>query len=453
MRHPLIDRLEEVGYVVALRRHAWSEVLVRGFGEVWIGHGTDEAEALRHAVRQMCPSRLAEQALGPVGFGAERSGGATARPPLARKEDGEFPSPERSIEALETLSERIRDLRPELAACSAERQRLCMLAWICEARAAAELHPEDGAIREWVTGISRTLTDIGKAYWPGSVTALQLHIQPRELPRHLLGGTASTWSEAAEMAERALRTAESGAGASGRDAFGYADGAHLDPPPEAPEGLLHRLVAELEAEHGSLERGAEPEHGRDRVPDPNRFRGWVRQVRWLRRSAVDVDTWARAMGRLRWWSHRRAQLPTLELDADFAPDRPWAEHVPEVSPGTGRPPPLRPEARAALEGRRLLFVGHRRDPELMALLQREVSDLRVDFRLAEAGFLRQLQSNLGEGGYAWVAGALGLQDKVGDSTLAAACRDHDVPYLRVHFNDPNRVLEGLSRGLTSATPS
>src|SRR5439155_20889535 len=164
----------------------------------------------------------------------------------------------RALEELDTLTERIRDSREELGLCSPERQRLAMLAWICEARAHTDTFPEDTRIRDRVGSISRQLTEIGKTFWPGSVTALQLQMEPRDLPRHLLGGTATTWRRAAELAEQALRNKEHEDERRGYDAYGWADARLTLPRPAHPERLLEEMVVAVEKLSGSLETQAAP---------------------------------------------------------------------------------------------------------------------------------------------------------------------------------------------------
>lgn len=234
--------------------------------------------------------------------------------------------PEKSVEALDVLTDRIRDSREELGMCAPERQRLAMLAWICEARSHADAFPEDLRIRDRVGAISRQLTDVGKTFWPGSVTALQLHMQPRDLPRHLLGGTASTWYRAAELAEAALRAKELEDERRGCDAYGWADQKQLHPRPGDPEKMLEEVVSEVERMSGRLSTHAAPTDQNAR-PDAVQFLRWVRALRWLRGTDVDPERWARLAGRLRWWAFRREPAlggPSRELEASFAPPQSWA---------------------------------------------------------------------------------------------------------------------------------
>lgn len=242
--------------------------------------------------------------------------------------------PDKSLEALDILMDRIRDSREELGLCSPDRQRLAMLAWICEARSHTDAFPDDLRIRDRVGAISRQLTEIGKTYWPGSVTALQLHMQPRDLPRHLLGGTATTWHRAAELAEQSLRMKELEDERRGYDTYGWADAKQLSPRPQDPRRLLEQMAGEVERLSGTLSTHAAPADQAVR-PDGAQFTRWVRQLRWLRTTEVDPEQWARIAGRLRWWSFRREPAlasASRELEAGFAPSQSWASllgHDPE----------------------------------------------------------------------------------------------------------------------------
>ncbi|MBI4815510.1 MAG: hypothetical protein HY791_04600 [Deltaproteobacteria bacterium] len=231
-----------------------------------------------------------------------------------------------SLEELDILFDRIRDHREELGLTSPERQRMAILAWISEARSHADAFPDDLRIRDRVGAISRALTEIGKTFWPGSVTALQLHMQPRELPRHLLGGVATTWHRAAELAETALRNRELEDERRGYDAYGWADSTRLAPQPLLADRLLEAVIAEVESFSGPLEIQAGPSDPMSR-PEPSQFQRWVRLSRWLRGSDANPDRWARLVGRLRWWAFRRdpALNPIArELEPSYSPSSPWA---------------------------------------------------------------------------------------------------------------------------------
>jgi hypothetical protein len=249
--------------------------------------------------------------------------------PVGEVDSRVFGDVERSLEALDVLMDRVRDAREELGSSAPERQRLAMLSWICEARSHADAFPDDVRVRDRVGAISRQLTDFGKTFWPGSVTALQLHMQPRDLPRHLIGGTATSWYRAAELAEAALRQKELEDERKGYDAYGFADAKMLAPRPAQPARLMMELVDEIEALSGRLSTYAQPAEASAR-PEPDVFARWVRMLRWLRGSDVDLDAWARVAGRLRWWAFRRdpqLQAAARELEATFSPQQPWAQLI------------------------------------------------------------------------------------------------------------------------------
>jgi hypothetical protein len=241
-------------------------------------------------------------------------------------EDKQITNPEEALEELDILMDRIRDTRQELGLCAPDRQRLAMLAWICLGRSHTDAFPDDLRIRDRVSGISRQLTEIGKTFWPGSVTALQLHMQPRDLPRHLLGGIASTWRRAAELAEQSLRTKELEDQHRGYDIYGWADMPFEGQHPANPDKELEDLESEMVHVSGSLDLQAAPSDSSAR-PDGVTFQRWVRQWRWLRQAGVDPERWARIGGRLRWWSFRREpalHTGSRELEPSFVPPNPWS---------------------------------------------------------------------------------------------------------------------------------
>ena len=241
-------------------------------------------------------------------------------------DESQISDPEEALDDLDILMDRIRDTRQELGLCAPDRQRLAMLAWICLGRSHTDAFPDDLRIRDRVSSISRQLTEIGKTFWPGSVTALQLHMQPRDLPRHLLGGVASTWRRAAELAEQSLRGKELEDQQRGYDIYGWADVPHTGSFPNNPDKELDDLEAEIVRLSGSLELQAAPMDNSVR-PDGVTFQRWVRRLRWLRQSGGDPERWARMAGRLRWWSFRRE--PALhngarELEPNYVPTTSWA---------------------------------------------------------------------------------------------------------------------------------
>jgi hypothetical protein len=451
--------LEDAGYRVEVRREQWTEVLVQGHGETWLGAGHDESSALEHALRQMCPSELARRALTPSSPAprvleqtAEVRTELSRPPPLVRREEPGLRTREQSLAELQVLKSRVRDSREVLAQCSAERQRLAMMAWICEARGHTEAFPEDAAIKDEVAAISRTLTDFGKAYWPGSVTALQLHMQPRDLPRHMLGGSAPTWRRAAELAEHALAQQVAADAARGWDAYGYADADRASPRPADPDRWLADLVQSLEAAGGPLDRGAEPSLNADETPRLEDFTRWVRIARWLRLATAEIEPWARIIGRLRWYASRRRtalQVGADELEASFRPDRAWAKVLgAEDAAGTGAAAAADPVADDALadrwKGKRLVLVGSRRDPEVQRSLSRALPGSELEWRVAEPRLLPEIVPLIESRRFDAVLAALGLQASASDHALATACGRADVPYLRVHHGEVRACLRALS---------
>lgn len=465
---PFRSLLERAGYDISFRRDRWVECLLLRGRESWLGRGSDESVALEAALRRACPSQLAWELLERAASeGARESPAARAAqsitprakaPPLAsRHRLPPAPDLPTALDDLTILLDRIRESRTELGLCAPERQRLAILAWICEARAHTDHFPESVRIREEVAGISRQLGELGKCFWPGSVTALQLGMQPKDLPRHVLGGAASTWTRAAELAAEALVDLEHQDDRRGLDPYGWADRAFVSPAPARPREELDRLVENVEALAGPLERSAEPRDPSAR-PRPETCVDWVRSLRWLRATEIDPDRWARVAGRLRWWASRKdsgLEEAGRELDPAYKPTAAWAERVPNGAPlgeasdgdrALSAPIPLE------VQDKRVAFVSPRRDPGLLARLESVLGFRALDFALAEMGRVEALAEEIRRGQYEIVLAGLGFQDAAHDQVLARACRGAGVGYLRVHRGQPGACLRALSRELSHPGP-
>lgn len=472
------------GYRLLIREHDWVECLIASPTEAYEGLGLDREAALEAALSRCFPSRIARELFDvAVSAAARHVTPLTPRPEveppapvdpapmpmpdrtpqrvppasparaaiLARPRDEVRRSPDRTraIEELSILTERIEESRPELAWSTAPRQRLAILAWICEARSHTDVFPEDVEIRESVARVSRQLTEIGKAFWPGSVTALQLQMQPSDLPRHLLGGSPATWARAAELAERALASLEHSDERRGLDAYGWGDATLLSPEPTSPTDILDRLVDAVETSWGPLDRFAEPRNPDD-LPVPGVYQQWVRELRWIRVQDVDPDQWARVMGRLRWWACRRngpVQAEGRELEPSFRPERPWSSLLQqEGRPGEkALPATLVEQARHKFDGKRLLVISNRRDPEAQDRLTEALPGTVLQWRFAEPEFLEAIPRTLAEGGFDAVVGAVGLQSPTVDLALARGCRAASVPYARANRGQPSACLRALAR--------
>lgn len=464
--------LAAAGYELRYREDGWVECLMLGDGESFVGQGRCRDSALMAAVERACPSTLARRALfeligkkspaprieepaEPKPSPPPRAKEVRGPPPLVPKEAPARPDLARALEDLTILDERIRESKDELALVSPERQRLAILCWICEARAHTDLFPNEARIREQVACISRKLTEVGKAYWPGSVTALQLQMSPRELPRPLLGGTASTWGRAAELAERALSTLEHGDERRGFDAYGWADAGKIDPVPADPTALLGTLIAEVEAQGGGLERSAEARDAEVR-PTPEQFLRWVRLLRWLRVTPIDPDRWGKVAGRLRWWASKkdpRLVAAARELDPGFAPVAPWASAFAEVATApccqVALPSTLLADVRRKLEGRRVFLATFRRDPELLGRLQQALVGAHLEWQVIEPARVEALTRTLVEGRFDAVLGALGLQAQTLDLALSRTCRSAGLAYVRVNWGRPLVCVRGLAAKLST----
>ena len=453
--------LAAYGYTVTYSRREWVECWLRSDVDHWLGRGRTEEEALEQALKQACPSALA-QALLERARGAESPRIAIATPtmetgsgpPLVRPAPAP-PPPDFSsaLEALACLSDRIRDAREELGLAAPDRMRLAILAWICEARAQTDHFQDNARIRDEVAAISRQLTEIGKAFWPGSVTALQLNMQPSELPRSVLGAPATTWGRAADLAERVLAQHEASERERGADMYGWADQAALDPVPGDPAAVLDALQGDVEAVGGPLERFAEPRDSGAR-PDAAQFLRWTQTLRWLRNTNASPDRWARLAGRLRWWAARRGSAlvgPSRQLDPAYVPRRSWAAELGRESDAQTRDPEawangeVSHRLQAHYRDQAVVLVSARRDPIELERLQKLLGTSDVTWSLPEARRLDALVDEIVQGRYQVVLGGLGFQASGPDRVLAAASRNADATYVRAHRGSARACVRGLLR--------
>ena len=464
MADSAVEFLAAYGYAVTYSRREWVECWLRHESDQWLGRGRSEADALEHALQQACPSALARALLerarssevarpAPI---PEPPPFVPSGPPLVRPNPAPPPVDfNAALDALSCLSDRIRDAREELGLAAPDRMRLAILAWICEARAHTDNFADNPRIRDEVAAISRQLTELGKAFWPGSVTALQLNMQPGDLPRSVLGASATTWGRAADLAERALAQHEASERERGADAYGWSDHFALDPVPLEPNVVLDELQAEVESFGGALERFAEPRDSSAR-PDAAQFLRWTQTLRWLRNTEVSPDRWARLAGRLRWWSARRGSAlvgPARQLDPSYAPRRSWAAELGRESDSRARDPDSwtndasADAVRDAYRDHVTVLVSPRRDPVEIDRLKKVLGGQDVRWSLAESRRLDTLTDEIAKGHYQLVLGGLGFQASGADRSLAAAARSGDAIYVRAHRGTARSCVRGLARRL------
>lgn len=460
----MTEFLAAYGYSVHYARQEWVECWLRHDADQWLGRGRSEEEALRDALNQACPSALAQALLEKARLAQPpraapitvKVGDATGGPPLVRPAPAP-PPPDFSsaLEALDCLSERIRDARDELGLSAPDRMRLAILAWICEARAHTDHFQDNPRIRDEVAAISRQLTELGKAFWPGSVTALQLNMQPADLPRNILGAPATTWGRAADLAERVLAQHEASESERAADPYGWSDYDALDPVPADPNAVLDDLQADVEAVGGPLERFAEPRDPGAR-PDAAQFLRWTQTLRWLRNSEVAPDRWARLAGRLRWWAARRGSAlvgPSRQMDPSYAPRRSWAAELGRESEARARDPDawvngsVAEQVRSAHRGQSIVVVSARRDPVELERLRTITEAEDVVWALSEQRRLDTLSEEIVQGRYQLVLGGLGFQASGPDRLLAAAARSAQAIYVRAHRGSARSCVRGLVRRL------
>jgi hypothetical protein len=250
-----------------------------------------------------------------------------------------------ALSALSSLTQTINALLPEVAWMAPEQVRLQLTSWIAQARSlqAATLHA-DKVVRE-VRALAGLLGGVSKRWWPGNVSALQLHTQPRQAAMKFglkLSGPP-TWDAVAECIEVILEDEEDG----------WADGGCLEPRPLGVDDAFYRLICDLEALLGPL-RDKANDAVLDRMGDPAAGKAlveWAMRLRWMRGVAPSGDRWATAMGRLRWAAQRSPEARrhlAVWLDPSTVPrEGSWAKALGEDPEKRVRERQLREVLRAA----------------------------------------------------------------------------------------------------------
>lgn len=365
--------LSVMGYAVRQRAHEWCECLIEGFGEAWVGHGSDPATALSQAVSRMLPSRLGLalldtrlQAMDTPDAAPEDADADTCAPvevpepmpvvdeaPDVSEDALPFEPPRilsRPAAAAPTtpatpvrigpvlavgpsLGERLAAIAIEVeeavaldfALLAPELMRLQMLAWVAAARDLQD-RAGDAEAEAATRALVQRLTRHGKRYWPGNVTALRQSVTPMIAGRESgFAQVCHSWQDVAEAAEARIEVLRRG-----RDEYGWADAGALPPPPASPESRLGDVRASLVTILGRPEAPGTEFEARVRGLSRAALTALVqaaRMLRWLR-GTVEPDAWGVLMGRLR----RAAQVSrdaTLNeaLNPTFTPTKSWALHL------------------------------------------------------------------------------------------------------------------------------
>ncbi|MCP4873137.1 MAG: hypothetical protein GY898_30965 [Proteobacteria bacterium] len=223
-------------------------------------------------------------------------------------------TPGEALEGLANLRAVIDDLMPEVAWMAPRLVRLQLTAWLARARALQEASWHHHAVEQEVRRLAGRLGGVTKRWWPGNVTALQLHTAPEQVSKNLgLGlGSRPDWDDVADAIENVLDETNEG----------WADDSALEPRPVSVDAAFDRITTNLEALLGPLDR--EPGHGAlahiDDTETRKALQEWARRLRWMRGVAPSGERWARAMGHLR-WVLQHAPKTRRYLDAALDPDR------------------------------------------------------------------------------------------------------------------------------------
>ncbi|CAN5161018.1 hypothetical protein BH09MYX1_BH09MYX1_07190 [soil metagenome] len=233
---------------------------------------------------------------------------------------------------LERLSAELDATIEDLGMLSTKRQRLAILRFLARARAIQEMTPTPEA-RGQVTHIARTLSACAGRWWPGSILALRLDATPADVAKSIeVDSTSATWASIAVFAEAGLAEAIREGALRGLDADGWADASRLDPSPKDPARLLDDVTTAIEAYAGPL--SASPRRS-EKQPGSGSILQWAHALRWLRSTVPDRETWAAAMGRLRYFTSAKNARPSPEalaaIDPEIDPGRPWASFFESVA--------------------------------------------------------------------------------------------------------------------------
>lgn len=274
---------------------------------------------------------------GDLGGGAKTATLTPALPPGV----GVLPSAaevDDAVDELSLLERRIIDAQPEVALMSAELQRLHFLVWICRARAVQFRLSDDLRVERAAGNIARILGSLGKRWWPGNVSALQMRATPLDAGAELGlagGGHLHDWVEAADRAEELLAARLDGVADGRCDDYGWVDQSALTPAPNDIAGLMRESVATVERVLGSLSRAPLPGKRTQLLAGSGEALAELlpaaRALRWLRGHDPDPELWAAAIGRLRWLCSqlRWEQAGPLRelLDAEYRPPMGWAQSL------------------------------------------------------------------------------------------------------------------------------
>ena len=374
--------LRSLGYEILFRADGWTECLVVGHGERWLGRGTDNMSAIQDIERQMFPSFAASAArtrvtitlpsfsCDPVSeantesvvmkeppeevgdpetqietpapeemetgerVSTEETVSTEEGPPAAQMSDTYVsPQPDEpdvpdltkdeALEIVTALDDEITDGIDDMAVMTTMHQRLHIAAWIFRGRAVQEKFPRDSQIEEAVHQIAVRLTGICKVYWPGSVRALQVYTTPTQALEGLVrtSKTPLKWAESAEILEVYLEDLE---GRSNRDDFGWRDGAQCRPDAPDPDAVLSEAVHKITLVVGAI---GEPLDDKQRkIPGDHVLSELETLVmaahllRWVRRSCSDHQLWGKAMGALRWASRQPRDRGSMRALQDVLSD-------------------------------------------------------------------------------------------------------------------------------------
>ncbi len=247
-------------------------------------------------------------------------------------DDAPPPAPWRTLRTLPEFREFIADTAelidiaaPQLALLPPQTLLVQLVVWLARVRAVQLDLASDEAFQLANREVIHRLRCLVGELWPGRLDALRHHTYPSKL-RGILGQTPSSWTEAADLAERLLE----------EGLPGWADHAD-DHAPAQPDALVAEAMARLDDLLGADARPNHPGCRRaidEVVCSPDLFDALTtvaRRLRWARPYVLDGAAWGRQFGRLRWVLERhlpqRPQGLVAALDPQYGPLRSWAHEL------------------------------------------------------------------------------------------------------------------------------
>lgn len=227
---------------------------------------------------------------------------------------------------LAALRGTIDDQRDGVCRAAPDLLRAQLHAWICSARAEEEASGGDPYVAKGVHDIARTLSEIAKRTWPGSVNALMKD----SMPEDATAGHARSWRDAAAAATADLAALRASFKRARCDDLGYVDATTRGTSRAAADDALDELETVLATIGGPLDGRYDAPRG---DVDVRPLVAAAIRLRSFRLVVEDGARWGTAMGRLRRLSRDLGPAARVLRDAIDPSSAPGAESTSRVAGG------------------------------------------------------------------------------------------------------------------------